>query len=264
MADDILQCVHKEFKYVLISSDINDQIKELTFSGSERKFQGVLASHFRRIIIDEKGKNELKESIKEKLKVSKENDDEKKEQQDDQKNGVELNASAITPDLINNAVESSQTYQIIPLTIPTEKTNFFAVNCYIDDIGRIKKLPYNSRASRICSTEIYGDAFLSKTYDNEDFRRCDFTISEYEQFLQNPPKAENRWDQAQAMQDLLKQMQSQKEESTAITAPTVRPNVCEHCYTEKNLKRCGKCKKVYYCSIECQRKDFVFHKRICL
>ncbi|GAB67522.1 MYND finger domain protein [Plasmodium cynomolgi strain B] len=284
MADDILQCVHKEFKYVLISSDINDKIKELTFSGSERKFQGVLASYFRRIIFDEKGKNELKDSIKEKLKISKENDDarngqnggelngeqsgqqngEQSGQQNGQQNGGELNASAITPDLINNAVESSQTYQIIPLTIPTEKTNFFAVNCYIDDIGRIKKLPYNSRASRICSTEIYGDAFLSKTYDNEDFRRCDFTISEYEQFLQNPPKAENRWDQAQAMQDLLKQMQAQKEEKTAVSPPTERPNVCEHCYTEKNLKRCGKCKKVYYCSIECQRKDFVFHKRICL
>ncbi|EUD66289.1 hypothetical protein C922_03205 [Plasmodium inui San Antonio 1] len=273
MADDILQCVHKEFKYVLISSDINDQIKELTFSGSERKFQSVLASYFRRIIFDEKGKNELKESIKEKLKVSKENDDgtngptggeQNGGKQNGEQTGGELNASAITPDLINNAVESSQTYQIIPLTIPTEKTNFFAVNCYIDDIGRIKKLPYNSRASRICSTEIYGDAFLSKTYDNEDFRRCDFTISEYEQFLQNPPKAENRWDQAQAMQDLLKQMKTQKQESTTVSAPTERPNVCEHCYTEKNLKRCGKCKKVYYCSIECQRKDFVFHKRICL
>ncbi|KJP88888.1 hypothetical protein AK88_01382 [Plasmodium fragile] len=229
MADDILQCVHQQFKYVLISSDINDQIKELTFSGTERKFQGVLASHFRRIIFDEKGKNELKESIKEKLKVGKENEDGKN---GTEQNEGQLNTSAITPDLINNAVESSQTYQIIPLTIPNEKTNFFAVNCYIDDIGRIKKLPYNSRASRICSTEIFGDAFLSKTYDNEDFRRCDFTISEYEQFLQNPPKAENRWDQAQAMQDLLKQMQNQKEESTAIRPPTQRPNVCEHCYTK--------------------------------
>ncbi|GAW81998.1 hypothetical protein, conserved [Plasmodium gonderi] len=258
MADDILKCIHKEFKYVLISSDINNQIKELTFSGSEQKFQSVLASYFRRIIFDEKGKNELKESIKEKLKSSKENDNE------GENNIEKKNSNTVTPDLIDNAVESSQTYQIIPLTIPSEKTNYFAVNCYIDDIGRIKKLPYNSRASRICSTEIYGDAFLSKTYDNEDFRRCDFTISEYDEFLKNPPKAENRWDQAQAMQDLLRQMKAQKEGDSSTSIQNEKPNACEHCYTEKNLKRCGKCKKVYYCSIECQRKDFVFHKRICL
>ncbi|KAI4837468.1 MYND-type zinc finger protein [Plasmodium brasilianum] len=255
MADDILKCIHTGFKYVLISSDINNEIKELNFKGSEEKFQNTLGSYFRRIIFDEKGKDELKETIKEKLNTGKANDNEQNENKE--------NLNTITPDLINNAIESSQTYQIIPLTIPSEKTNFFGVNCYIDDIGRIKKLPYNSRASRICSTDIYGDAFLSKTYDNEDFKRCDFTIKEYEEFLKNPPKAENRWDQAQAMQDLLKQMKGPKDGDTNVSTSSTKTTACEHCYTEKNLKRCGKCKKVYYCSIECQRRDFVFHKRIC-
>lgn len=180
MVDDILKCIHNEFKYVLISCDINNEIKELTFKGSEEKFQNTLGSYFRRIIFDEKGKDELKESIKEKLKTNDKNDEDKEK------------VNTISPDIINNAIESSQTYQIIPLTIPNEKNDFLGINCYIDDIGRIKKLPYNSRASRICSTEIYGDAFLSKTYDNEDFKRCDFTISEYDEFLRNPPKSENR------------------------------------------------------------------------
>ncbi|SOV21532.1 MYND finger protein, putative [Plasmodium sp. DRC-Itaito] len=251
MVDDILKCIHNEFKYVLISCDINNEIKELTFKGSEEKFQNTLGSYFRRIIFDEKGKDELKESIKEKLKTNDKNDEDKEK------------VNTISPDIINNAIESSQTYQIIPLTIPNEKNEFLGINCYIDDIGRIKKLPYNSRASRICSTEIYGDAFLSKTYDNEDFKRCDFTISEYDEFLKNPPKSENRWDQAQAMQNLLKQMKGQNDTGVNDEAPTEKVNACEHCYKEQNLKRCGRCKKVYYCSVECQKSDYVFHKRIC-
>ncbi|SCP05239.1 MYND finger protein, putative [Plasmodium ovale] len=261
MAEDILKCVHDNFKYVLISCDINNEIKEINFKGSEEKFQNTLGSYFRRIIFDEKGKDELKETIKEKLKISKENNNKEENENEDKKESL----TSIPQDLINNAIESSQTYQIIPLTIPSEKTKFFAVNCYIDDIGRIKKLPYNSRASRICSTDIYGDAFLSKTYDNEDFRRCDFTIKEYEEFLKNPPKAENRWDQAQAMQDLLRQMKTEKDGDTNVNMnkEIEKANTCETCYTEKNLKRCGKCKKVFYCSIECQKKDFIFHKRIC-
>ncbi|SCN58565.1 MYND finger protein, putative [Plasmodium chabaudi chabaudi] len=260
MADDILKCVHSEFKYVLISSDINDQIKELKFKGAEEKFQSTLSSYFRRIIFDEKGKDELKETIQEKLKENTSNKKDENEENDENKNSL----NEISPDLINTAIESSQTYQIIPLTVPTEQNNYYAINCYIDDIGRIKKLPYNSRASRICSTDIYGDAFLSKTYDNEDFKRCDFTIQEYEEFLKNPPKAENRWNQAQAMQDLLRQMKDQKEGVANTNAPVAKPPTCEHCYKEeKSLKRCGKCRKVYYCSVDCQRKDYVFHKRIC-
>ncbi|CRH01112.1 MYND finger protein, putative [Plasmodium relictum] len=252
MAENILKSVHSDFKYVLISCDINNEVKELSFKGSEEKFQNTLASYFRRIIFDEKGKNELKETIKEKLENNKDNK-EKKEKED---------LNKISPDIINNAIETSQTYQIIPLTLPTEENNYFAVNCYIDDVGRIKQLPYNSRASRICNTDIYGDAFLSKTYDNEDFKRCDFTIKEYEEFLKNPPKSANRWDQAQAMQDLLSQMKSKKDGDN-VSMPNTKTNACEHCYKEKNLKRCGKCKKVYYCSVECQKNDFVFHKRIC-
>ncbi|VWU49231.1 MYND-type zinc finger protein, putative [Hepatocystis sp. ex Piliocolobus tephrosceles] len=253
MADDILQCVHDNFKYILISSDINNEVKELTFKGSEKKFQNTLCSYFKRIICDEKGKNELKETIKESLIKNKNNNNEE--------NKDKLND--ISPDLIDSAVQSSQNYQIIPLTMPTKKNNFFAVNCYIDDIGRIKKLPYNSRASRICSTEIYGDAFLSKTYDNEDFKRCDFTIKEYEQFLKEPPKADNRWNQAEAMQNLLKQMESKQVEDTKPQTTNAKTNTCENCYSKTNLKKCGKCKKVYYCSIECQKKDFIFHQRIC-
>ena len=32
---------------------------------------------------------------------------------------------------------------------------------------------------------------------------------------------------------------------------------------EKKLKRCGKCRRVYYCSVKCQRADWKEHKKVC-
>ena len=31
-----------------------------------------------------------------------------------------------------------------------------------------------------------------------------------------------------------------------------------------DLKMCSRCKKVYYCSRECQKKNYRVHKRYCL
>jgi hypothetical protein len=38
---------------------------------------------------------------------------------------------------------------------------------------------------------------------------------------------------------------------------------CSTCLKKGILKRCSKCKKVFYCSKECQKKDWNFHKTIC-
>ncbi|EDV24782.1 uncharacterized protein TRIADDRAFT_56945 [Trichoplax adhaerens] len=41
---------------------------------------------------------------------------------------------------------------------------------------------------------------------------------------------------------------------------------CNACYKDEsngNLKRCSKCESVAYCDLECQRKDWEFHKRNC-
>ena len=40
------------------------------------------------------------------------------------------------------------------------------------------------------------------------------------------------------------------------------PN-CANCKKKENLKRCGGCKKVYYCSIECQKLDRQHHRQNC-
>lgn len=44
-----------------------------------------------------------------------------------------------------------------------------------------------------------------------------------------------------------------------------KKHVCERqeCNNETNLKRCGSCKSVVYCSKTCQQKDWKSHKMIC-
>jgi len=40
--------------------------------------------------------------------------------------------------------------------------------------------------------------------------------------------------------------------------------LCTNCKTPSyNLKRCSKCKKKWYCSVECQKKNWKFHKKNC-
>ncbi|XP_060605420.1 rho GTPase-activating protein gacZ-like [Ruditapes philippinarum] len=47
-------------------------------------------------------------------------------------------------------------------------------------------------------------------------------------------------------------------------ADTITQNIlCKICGETKNLKRCGTCKRVYYCSREHQLKDWKGHKETC-
>jgi len=53
--------------------------------------------------------------------------------------------------------------------------------------------------------------------------------------------------------------------------PIVTSKMCRICQTSEithkknksNMKRCGRCKKAWYCSVECQRKDWSIHKLEC-
>jgi len=38
---------------------------------------------------------------------------------------------------------------------------------------------------------------------------------------------------------------------------------CKYCHSKENLKKCGQCQKIYYCSKNCQISDWKNHKAIC-
>ena len=40
-------------------------------------------------------------------------------------------------------------------------------------------------------------------------------------------------------------------------------NVCGLTQKQKKLKKCGSCKCVFYCSLECQKRDWKDHKKVC-
>uniref|UniRef100_A0A3B0MG51 MYND finger containing protein, putative n=1 Tax=Theileria annulata TaxID=5874 RepID=A0A3B0MG51_THEAN len=281
--DTIGEVVHKKFTYVYVSSDINIPVKVLEFSGKENSFRDLITSHFtRHNLLPEERQDFEKYLIKEY-----EGSKAKNKPENDTSGGFKL-----TPDFLSNTIDTagsnyqvtliyhkynktSNIFQIIPLTLPSKKNDFLGINCYIDSIGRVKNLPTNSRMTRLCSTDIRGDCFISRTYDDEDvFKRVDFTLEDYNELMENPPSAEGRWDVSKAFSNALSQ------DSLSKTQETVVKNQCENCkkvpinsitqinYIQEGsenqvLKICTGCKKVKYCSVKCQKDDWRFHRRIC-
>ncbi|KAF4092086.1 hypothetical protein AMELA_G00016910 [Ameiurus melas] len=49
-----------------------------------------------------------------------------------------------------------------------------------------------------------------------------------------------------------------------VLSVSERGYTCEHCFARKEgLSKCGKCKKAFYCNVECQRDDWAMHKLEC-
>jgi hypothetical protein len=75
---------------------------------------------------------------------------------------------------------------ICSLGLPSPRTSYIGISMYSHCDGKDSGLEINSRATEIAqacghlSTIVYGDAFLSRYYDNEDeeWKRLDFHISE--------------------------------------------------------------------------------------
>ncbi|KAF8822090.1 MYND finger domain-containing protein [Cardiosporidium cionae] len=263
--DDLSATHHLNFSYVVIPADINEDVKLLSFAGIEEDFRNLMKSHFQRDILHKKNKDDFKQSLKD-----------------------SYSAQSLSSDYIDSVVSSIQTYQIIPLSLPSRENGYECINCYIDDIGRVKQLEVNSRASRICSTDIRGDCFISKTFDNDDaFERRNFSLHEYELLLKTPPSSKNRWNQQEAFAKLLKsQSVTENEQSVSMQNRTTSTAICcSNCgitdseagkdrnhelkgettqeASAPKLKHCGNCHRVVYCSRECQKHDWKFHRRLC-
>eukprot|EP01057_Protomagalhaensia_wolfi_P002468 Protomagalhaensia_wolfi_Nauph_80__2467@NODE_2638_length_1032_cov_17_098691_g2066_i0_p1_GENE_NODE_2638_length_1032_cov_17_098691_g2066_i0NODE_2638_length_1032_cov_17_098691_g2066_i0_p1_ORF_typecomplete_len247_score53_48zfMYND/PF01753_18/1_2e12zfC6H2/PF15801_5/0_21Pesticin/PF16754_5/0_11Meleagrin/PF08189_11/1_1e04Meleagrin/PF08189_11/0_055zfHIT/PF04438_16/4zfMss51/PF13824_6/10_NODE_2638_length_1032_cov_17_098691_g2066_i0236976 len=243
MADSITNINHPRFKYVFIPQAVEDPVQVREYEGNEGSFQDLMKAHFTSLNLTQQEQQQLNEGLKEEV----------QKQMAKQEN---KNATPQANDKIYDSLAdvSANRYQIVPLTLPTKATNFEAVNAYIDNVGRVKGLQTNARASRITSNDIRGDCFLSKTFDDDEtFKRIDFDLNQYEAFLQNPPSSEGRWS---------------PEQLTQLTAPppsNESSKHCQNCFKENvKLMKCGKCKKVAYCSVECQKADWMYHKRLCV
>ncbi|EZG82416.1 MYND finger protein [Gregarina niphandrodes] len=247
MSEDFLDIAHKKFSYVLIPADIDEEVLVFDFEGREGDFQRKLKMHFSEEKLTEKQKQMLTQDL---IKTAQEKIDSESKSAGRVEDKFDM--SSLTDQVENN-------YQIIPLTVPTKDNKHMCVNAYIDNVGRVKGKALNSRASRITSDDIRGDCFLSRSFDDEqEFKRLDFGFDDYQQLLTNPPEKKGRWNP----EDALKQLQTP-------AVPTASLDKCSNCFKTKSesgvpkLFVCGRCKKAAYCNAECQKKDWVYHKRIC-
>jgi hypothetical protein len=88
------------------------------------------------------------------------------------------------PVIVHMRAGGMQLVESVPLLTNSKANDFVGVNLYVDDIGSIKQLPVNVRASDICRCcghhiQVHGDAWMARFFDNEDdFKRLDFQLSE--------------------------------------------------------------------------------------
>ena len=161
------------FVYTLVPSADEDAIRELRMAVPESLEENIgcltkaLQDHYRRVapIEGEAGKQAVMTSVREQL----------------QRN----NPDAGAPDeSMLGMLAQSQTVDIVQLLPATAATGFFGVNMYVDDKGQSKGSPINARASAICAacglpTEVRGDAFVAKLWDDQDgFERHDLRTSD--------------------------------------------------------------------------------------
>ncbi|EGG21003.1 hypothetical protein DFA_00872 [Cavenderia fasciculata] len=57
---------------------------------------------------------------------------------------------------------------------------------------------------------------------------------------------------------------TKKSTTTATPIGSSLDKRCQTCFKSTNLKKCGRCKQVFYCSKECQIKNWAFHQSICI
>ncbi len=160
------------FKFLLIPCSGAD-VQEQFFSGQDdEKLRETIKRHFSGNTLSTGQLAEMQESIA--------------------KSASEKSpAAAIDPKLLEQVVGNTS-FEIVPITLPSRRNKFVATSLYIDDAGRFKDLPLNSRASRIAQKDIRGDAFMLSNHDDpalDVWERVDCTMETYNSLFQNPPQA---------------------------------------------------------------------------
>ncbi|KAG8343225.1 hypothetical protein ERJ75_001364700 [Trypanosoma vivax] len=175
----------KAVKYVLIPSDDAAELVEHTHTGGDDEIlRASITRHFRRQLLSQDQKREMAKYLVQKTKENQRSDSE---------------SSTTTPasnqqqeDLISDYLDQTS-FEIVPIIMPVRDNGFVGTSLYVDDSGRFKDLPLNSRASKIAQRDIRGDAFLLSNHDDpalDEWCRVDCTLADCENFIENPPNTQ--------------------------------------------------------------------------
>jgi hypothetical protein len=155
--------------------------------------------------------------------------------------------------------------ETIILQACNEASDHIGVAFYCDDMGTVKQLPINVRASRLCGAAgkpitISGDCFFARYFDDgkDFFRRCDFTLHDTvdADWIIKTRKANERVaSEAKDEKAAVKMAQAVKGSSLSTCAMGFVAG-CK----KPGSKLCVACKKIGYCSV-CV--DLFFPLRCC-
>ena len=189
-------------------------------------------------------------------------------------------SSSSNPALVDTLAGLTHLVGQVALVDACKASSFDAVTMYVRDLGKAMGLPVNARATAVCheagllAETIHGDAVVARYHDDggDDFRRCDFHEAELSADApwmklaraRNAARAQNSTPEAlaRAFSATTTSSSSSGKNTTAGTK-----HVCADgeigCTNEATL-RCSRCKKVWYCSKECQKKHWPVHKARCV
>lgn len=178
------------FEYLYIPSDDKSAVRTVSFSGnSDDELRTTITAHFKQNQLTRAQRQEMTSHVLQKAEEQQKKNARVEEVSEEEETAA-TNAPPTTSTLnmAEDFVDHS-TFEIIPVVMPTRATGFIGTSLYIDDAGRFKDLPLNSRASRIAQRDIRGDAFLLSNHDDpaqDVWARVDCPMSRYESLLANP------------------------------------------------------------------------------
>jgi hypothetical protein len=203
------------FQYLLIPADATRAVTPATFTGdSDEVLRQTITQYFRtQASLSAGQRQELKSNIVARATANAEKHTVKKSENEETEGGgagAPLTTAGASEDGAETAINTAEqqasrmtslaedfvdqtSFEIVPVVMPTRKNRFIGTSLYIDDAGRFKELPVNTRASTIAQRDIRGDAFLLSNYDDpavDEWKRVDTTLDAYEELYRKPPQTQ--------------------------------------------------------------------------